>query len=69
MRTSYLPLLMLCACHHSAVSPERDSPSESPPPDTDVPETYSDADYALGMDAVRMTAGALGELSGPRAVE
>ncbi len=36
---------------------------------TDVPETYSDADYALGMDAVRMTAGALAELSGLRAAE
>ncbi len=36
---------------------------------TDLPETYSDADYALGMDTVRMTGGALGELSGLRAVE
>jgi hypothetical protein len=36
---------------------------------TDVPETYSDADYALGMDAVRMTAGAIAELCGLHATE
>ena len=36
---------------------------------SDVPETYTDDDWALGMDAVRMTAGAIAELSGLRAVD
>jgi hypothetical protein len=36
---------------------------------TDVPATYSDDDFALGMDAVRMTAGAIAELSGLRVVD
>jgi hypothetical protein len=29
---------------------------------TDVPETYSDADYALGFNAARMTVGAVAKL-------
>jgi hypothetical protein len=33
---------------------------------TDLPETYTDADYALGFNIVRMITGALGELTNAR---
>ena len=32
--------------------------------DSDVPETYSDADYRLGFNALQMTVGAIAELAG-----
>ena len=36
--------------------------------DTDVPATYSEADFKLGFNAAQMTVGAVAELAGYRVV-